>query len=200
MFHISQNLHVKSKCTKIYPSVGTRWGLIPSWRARSALHQHRNSAWPTVGSHLPRAEAPIIWPSDSKSQLIRKDPDPGKDLRQEEKGTTQDEMVGWHHRLNRHGFGWTRGVGDGQRGLACCGLWGRKESDTTEWWNSTDGSEVKNLPASAGDELFHLFSWLEVLILKKDEPAMWLKPKMRSAIVFGCLFFPSHIDLLALHV
>ena len=50
----------------------------------------------------------------------------------QEKGTTEDEMVGWHHRLNGHGFGWTLGVGDGQGGLACCGSWGRKESDTTE--------------------------------------------------------------------
>ena len=49
--------------------------------------------------------------------------------------TTEDEMVGWHHRLNGHGFGWTPGVGDGQGGLACCGSWGRKESDTTEWLN-----------------------------------------------------------------
>ena len=56
----------------------------------------------------------------------------GKDLRQEEKGMTEDEMVGWHHRLNGHEFGWTLGVGDGQGGLACCDSWGRKESDMTE--------------------------------------------------------------------
>ena len=58
-----------------------------------------------------------------------------KTLMQEEKGTTEDEMVGWHHRLDGHGFGWTQGVGDGQGGLACCGSWGRKESDTTERLN-----------------------------------------------------------------
>ena len=58
--------------------------------------------------------------------------DAGKDSGPEEKGTTEDEMVGWHHQLNGHGFGWTLGVGDGQGGLACCGSWGRKESDTTE--------------------------------------------------------------------
>ena len=61
-----------------------------------------------------------------------KDPDAGKDWGQEEKGTTEDEMVGWHHRLNGHGIGWTLGVGDGQGGLACCSPWGRKESDMTE--------------------------------------------------------------------
>ena len=67
-----------------------------------------------------------------KSWLIAKDSDAGKHWGQEEKGTTEDEMVGWHHRLNGHGFGWTPGVGDGQGGLACCGSWGCKESDTTE--------------------------------------------------------------------
>ena len=59
----------------------------------------------------------------------------GRDWGQEEKGTTEDEMVGWHHRHNGHGFGWTLGVGDGQGGLVCCNSWGRKESDTTEQLN-----------------------------------------------------------------
>ena len=70
-----------------------------------------------------------------KSQLTGKDPDAGKDCGQEEKGTTEDEMVGWNHRLNGHGFGWTVEVGDVQGGLACCGSWGCKESDTTERLN-----------------------------------------------------------------
>ena len=70
--------------------------------------------------------------------LIGKDPDAGKDWGQEKKGTTEDEMVGWHHRLNGHGFGWTPGVGDGQGGLACWGLWGCKELDTTERLNWTE--------------------------------------------------------------
>ena len=73
-----------------------------------------------------------LWPPDAKSWLIWKDSDAGKDWGQEEKGMTEDEMVGWHHQLNGHGFGWTPGVGDGQGGLACCRSWGRKESDTTE--------------------------------------------------------------------
>ena len=72
------------------------------------------------------AETPILWPPDAKSWLIWKDPDAGKDWRQEEKGMTEDEMVGWHHWLNRHEFGWTPGVGDGQGGLECCGSWGGK--------------------------------------------------------------------------
>ena len=67
-----------------------------------------------------------------KNWLIRNYPAAGKDWRQEEKGMTEDEMAGWHHRLDGHEFGWTPGVGDGQGGLACCESWGRKESDTTE--------------------------------------------------------------------
>ena len=69
---------------------------------------------------------------------IGKDPDAGQEWGQEEKGTTEDEMVGWHHRLNGHEFGYGPGVGDGQRGLVCCDSWGRKESDTTEGLNWTD--------------------------------------------------------------
>ena len=83
-------------------------------------------------------ETPILWPPDAQSWLIRKDPDAGKDWGQEEKGTTEDEMVGWHHRLDGHGFGCTPGFGDGQGGLACCSSWGRKELDTTERLNWTD--------------------------------------------------------------
>ena len=66
---------------------------------------------------------------------MEKDPAAEKDRGQEEKGMTEDEMVGWHHRLNGHGFGWTLGIGDGQRGLVCCSSWDRKESDMTERLN-----------------------------------------------------------------
>ena len=75
------------------------------------------------------------WPSDAKSWLIGKDSDDGRDGGQE-KETTEDEMVGWHHRLNGHEFGWTPGVGDVQGGLAFCSSWGHKESDMTEQLNS----------------------------------------------------------------
>ena len=75
---------------------------------------------------------PVLWPPHAKSWLIGKDPDAGRDWGQEEKGTTEDEMAGWHHWLDGHEFGWTPGVGDGQGGLVCCDSWGRKESDTTE--------------------------------------------------------------------
>ena len=82
----------------------------------------------------------IEWVNWQKRFLMRfKDSDAGKDWGQEEKGTAEDKMVGWHHQLDGHGFGWTLGVGDGQGGLACCGSWGLKESDTTEQLNWTDG-------------------------------------------------------------
>ena len=81
------------------------------------------------------AEAPILWQSDAKSWLIRKDPDAGKDWRQEEKGMTQDEMVGWHHWLNGHEFEQAPGDGEEQRSLVCCSPQGREESDMTEWLN-----------------------------------------------------------------
>ena len=68
-------------------------------------------------------------------QLMQRADSFEKTVMQEEKGTTEDEMVGWHHRLDGHGFGWTQGVGDGQGGLACCGSWGRKESHMTERLN-----------------------------------------------------------------
>ena len=83
-------------------------------------------------------ETPILWPPDGKSWLIWKDPDARKDWGQEEQGVTEDEMVGWHHWFNGHGFGWTQGVCVGQGGRACCGPWGRKEFKTTEWLNWTE--------------------------------------------------------------
>ena len=81
------------------------------------------------------AETPVLWPPHAKSWLIGKDSDAGKDLGQEEKGMTEEEMAGWHHRLDGHEFEWTPGVGDGQGGLACCNSWGRRESDMTERLN-----------------------------------------------------------------
>ena len=78
------------------------------------------------------AETPILWPPDAKSCLIGKDSDAGRHWGQEEKGTTEDEMVGWHHQFDEHGFWWTLGVGDGQGGLVCCDSWDLKKSDMTE--------------------------------------------------------------------
>ena len=101
------------------------------------VHPKGDPSWVFIGRTDVEAETPVLWPPDAKSRLIGKDPDARKDWGQEEKGTTEDEMVGWHHRLDVHGFWWTLGVSDGQGGLACCGSWGCKESDTTEWLNWT---------------------------------------------------------------
>ena len=102
------------------------------------VHPKGDQSWVFIGRTDVEAKTPILWPPHAKSWLIWQDPDAGKDWGPEEKGTTEDEMVGWHHRLNGHGFGWTPGVDDGQGGLACCNPWGHKESDTTEWLNWTE--------------------------------------------------------------
>ena len=96
------------------------------------LNPKRNKSWIFIGRADAEAVAPTLWPPDAKNWLIGKDSDAGKDWRWE-KGTEEDEMAGWHHRLDGHQFEWTPGVGDGQGGLACCRPHGsRKESDTTE--------------------------------------------------------------------
>ena len=99
------------------------------------VHPKGDRSWVLIGRTDVEAETPILWPPDVKSWLIWKDLDAGKDWGQEEKGTTEDEMVGWHHWLDGHGFGWTPGAGDGQGSLACCSPRGCKELDMTEQLN-----------------------------------------------------------------
>ena len=94
-----------------------------------------NQFWIFIGRTDAEAEIPIVWPPDVKNWLLAKDPNAGEDWGQEEKGTTEDEMVGWHHRLNGHEFEQAPRVGGGQGSLECCSLWGRKESDMTERLN-----------------------------------------------------------------
>ena len=99
------------------------------------VHPKVNQSWILIGRTDAEAETPILWPTDVKYWLIGRDPDAGKDWKWEEKGTTEDEMVGWHHCLNRHEFESTLGVSDVQGGLMCCDSWGHKELDTAEWMN-----------------------------------------------------------------
>ena len=99
------------------------------------VHPKGDQPWVCIGRTDAEGETPVVWSPDAKSWLIWKDPDAVKDWGQEEKGMTENEMVGWHHWLNGHGFGWTPAVGEGLGGLACCGSWGRKESDTAERLN-----------------------------------------------------------------
>ena len=107
------------------------------------VHPQGDQSCVFIGRTDVKAETPILWPLDVKNWLTGKDPDAGKDWGKEEKGTTEDEMVGWHHRLNGHRFGWIPGVGDRQGGLAYCSSWGSKELDMTEWLNWTDIRHVK---------------------------------------------------------
>ena len=100
------------------------------------VHPKGNQSWIFIGRTDAEAETSIFWPPDAKKWLIWKNPDAGKDWRWE-KGTTEDEMVGWNHQVDGHEFEWASGVGDGQGGLACCSSWRRKELDTTEWPNWT---------------------------------------------------------------
>ena len=120
------------------------------------VHPKGDQSWLFIGST--EAETPILWPPDAKSWPIGKDPGAGKDWGQEEKGTTKDEMVGWHHRLDGQGFGWTPGVGDGQGGLLCCGSWGHKELDTTEQLNWTDLLTASSVPGAVlGNRVTHIY-------------------------------------------
>ena len=107
------------------------------------VHPKGDQSWVFFGRTDAKAETPILWPPHVKSWLIGKDPDSMGDWGQEEKGTTEDEMAGWHHWLDGHKFEWTPGVGDGQGGLACFDSWGCKESDKTEWLNWTELTFLK---------------------------------------------------------
>ena len=111
---LEKTLESPSDCKEIPP-------VHPIFRKYSG-----NQSWVFTGTTDAEAETPILWPCDSKSWLTGKDPDAGRDWGQEEKGTTEDEMVGWHHRLNGHEFEQTPGDGDGQGGLACCSPWDRR--------------------------------------------------------------------------
>ena len=103
------------------------------WKEIKPVHPKGDQSWIFIGRTDAEAEALILWPPDVKSWLIRKDPDAGKDWRQKKKGMTEDEMVGWHHGLNRYEFEQALGVGEGQGSLACYSLWGHKEFGMTEY-------------------------------------------------------------------
>ena len=102
------------------------------------VHSEGDQPWDFFGRNDAKTETPVLWPPHAKSWLIGKESDAERDWGQEEKGMTEDEMAGWHHRLDGREFEWTSGVGDEQGGLACCDSWGCKESDTTERLNWTE--------------------------------------------------------------
>ena len=125
------------------------WTVMLEKTLESPLHCKRiqpvnpkeNQSWIFFGRIDSEAKTPILWPLDVKNWLIGKDLDAGKDWRQEEKGTTEHEMVGWHQWFSGHDSEQALGVGDGQGGLVCCSPWGHEESDTTEWLKWTELSQ-----------------------------------------------------------
>ena len=129
------------------------------------IHPKGDQSWVLIGRTDVEAETPILWPPDAKSWLTGKDPDAGKDWGQE-KGKTEDEMVGWHHWLDGNGFGWTLAVGDGQGGLVCCQIHGLTKSWTwlSEW---TELNQVS-------------YFWLSHLIPEIDIPFADEKTKVKK--------------------
>ena len=109
------------------------------------VHSEGDQPWDFFGRNDAEAKTPVLWPPHAKSWLIGKDSDAGRGWGQEEKGTTEDEMAGWHHWLDGRESEWTLGIGDGQGGLVCCNSWGHKKLDMTERLNWTDSS-IKTIP------------------------------------------------------
>ena len=120
-----------------------------------------NQSWIFTGKNDAKAEIPIIWPPDVKNWLLRKDPDAGKAWRQEKKGMTEEEMLGWHHQLNGHEIEQSLGVCDGQGRLACCSPWGPKESDTIEWLNWTENHHIMLILCHRTKGKLKLYLWCE---------------------------------------
>ena len=156
------------------------------------VHSEGDQPWDFFGRYDAKAETPVLWPPHAKSWLIGKDPDAGRDWGQEEKGMTEDEMAGWHHWLDAHEFGWTPGVGDGRGGLACCGSWGRKESDMTERLNWTTKQQKTKYKVTMNDQdpEKSLFNNVEIRWVEKGGSCLsllnssakviywkWLEPK-----------------------
>ena len=131
---------------------------VPWCKEIQPVHPKGNQSWIFIGRTDVEAEALILWPRDGKRRLIRKDPEARKDWRREEKGMTENKMVGWHHQLNRHEFEQTPGDGARQGSLACCSPWHRKESDMTEWL-TTIGHSQKSLPTTVTNN-FHVNEWI----------------------------------------
>ena len=137
----------------------------------------RRLTWGFFGRNDVKAETPVLWPPHVKSWLIGKDCDAGRDWGQEKKGTTEDEMAGWHHGLDGHEPEWTLGVGDGEGGLACCDSWGPKESDTSEQLNWT---ELKVYRTGSESQLCDLLSmWLWA-----SHPSVSQSPRLRAGMVW----------------
>ena len=112
----------------------------PDCKEIQPVHSKGDQPWDFFGRNDAKAETPVLWPPHAKSWVIGKDPDARRDWGQEEKGTTEDEMAGWHHWLNGREFEWSPGIGDGQGGLACCDSWGCKSRTWLSNWTELNWS------------------------------------------------------------
>ena len=130
------------------------------------VHPEGVQPWDFFGGNDAEAETPVLWPPHAKCWLTGKDFDAGRVWGQEKKGTTEDEMAGWHHRLNGRESEWTLGVGDGQGGLACCDSWGRKESDMTEWLNWTELNWY--VPVTLFSVSRHFYNYKQIKVIIKS--------------------------------
>jgi len=143
------------------------------------VHSEGDQAWVFIGRTDAKAETPVLWPPHAKSWLIGKDSDTGRDWGQEEKGTTEDEMAGWHHWLNGRESERTLGVGDGQGGLACRDSWGHKELDMTERLNWTELNNIQNYICHVVHYISSTFKWKFIsfdclhLISSLLTPCLW---------------------------
>ena len=151
------------------------------------VHYEGDQSWVFIGRTDVEAATPILWPPAAKSWLIGKDSDAGKDWGQKEKGMMEDEMAGWHHQLNGHGFVWTREVGDGQGGLVCCSSWGHKESDKTEWLNWTEDCIILPFSRTTG-WLWMCFTWANGVLQFLNSCLIDLE--LGSTIMSKWLYYP----------
>ena len=152
------------------------------------VHSEGDQSWVFFGKNDAKAETPVLWPPDGKNWLIGKDPDAGKDWGQEEKGVTQDEMVGWHHQIHGHKFEQALRNVDGQGSLACCSLWGHKESDMTEWlnWKYWKKKQMSKKP------------W-QLRILYRAKQIMKVILQIGKGVCQGCILSPCLLLICRVH-
>jgi len=136
---------------------------VPVFKEIKPVNPKGNHSWIFIGRTDAEAETPLLWPPDVKNWLTGIDPDAGKGWRQEEREMTEDEMVGWHHRLKEHEFEQAPGIGNGQGSLSCCSPWGHKESDRTEWLNWTE--PIRTRPSFPHSQSLPSGSFLKPLFL-----------------------------------
>ena len=139
------------------------------------VHSEGDQPWDFFGRNDAKAETLVLWPPHSKSWLIGKDSDAGRDRGQEEKGMTEDETAGWHHWLNGRESEWTPGVGDGQGGLACCDSWGRRVGH--DW-----ATELNWTEASKWSQVFKLGNGAQI-------PTLFLSCLSGMLGLSLCIFF-----------